>query len=70
MGHNVGGLEAEDLLDGLDDFIVINLIGAKGVNIDADGIGVADGVCELELALGRQSGCHDILGNPTSHVCR
>ena len=38
--------------------------------MDADGVGMTDGVGELELAAGRQTGGHDVLRHPARHVGR
>ena len=49
---DVGRLEREHLEDASEDGFIAGGAGAEGIDVDADGLGVADGVGELDFALG------------------
>lgn len=66
LGDNVRRLKGEDFEDGFEDFGVV--ASAKGVDVDAQGLGVADGVGELDFATGSEAGGNDVFGNPAAHV--
>src|SRR5439155_8472444 len=48
--------------------LFVHFAGAKGVDADAHGFGVADSISELNLASIRQAGCDNILRDPPAHV--
>ena len=56
------------LADQLGDHRVGDLAGALGVDVDADRLGDADGVGELDLAALGQAGGDDVLGDVPGHV--
>ena len=66
--NDVRRLEAEYLVDGLDDLLIGNLAGAKRVHIHADRVGITDGVSELHFALVGELGGDNVLRNPAAHV--
>ena len=42
----------------------------EGVDLDRNGVGHADDVGQLDLAASCEAGSDDVLGRPTSTVCR
>ena len=62
------GSEREMLADQLGDQRVGDLAGAVGVHMDADRLGDADGVGELDLAPLGQARGDDVLGDVPGHV--
>ena len=60
LGDDLGGLEAKDVADGAGDLLVGLHAGAEGVDAERDGLGVADGVGELHLAVRGQAGGDDV----------
>ena len=68
LADDLGGLEAEGLLHRGLDGLLGNRGGAEGVDVDRDGIGMADRVGELNLAACGETGCYDILGHVAAHV--
>ena len=65
---DVSRLEREHLEHGGEDFIVGDSASAKGVDVNADWQRMADGVGELDLALGGEASGDDIFGDPAAHV--
>ena len=62
------GVQRERLADQAGDLGVGDLAGAEGVDVDADRLGDADGVGELDLALLGQARGDDVLGHVAGHV--
>ena len=62
------GGQREVPADQLGDLVVGDLAGALGVDVDAHGLGDADGVGELHLAAVGQAGGDDVLGDVAGHV--
>jgi hypothetical protein len=56
LAHQLGDLDVGDLA------------GALGVDVDADRLGDADGVGQLDLAALGQARGHDVLGDVAGHV--
>ena len=68
--NDVGRLEAENTVDGPNDFIGGNSAGAEGVHMHADRVRMANGIGKLNFTFCGQLGGHDIFGNPATHVRR
>src|SRR6266436_8425359 len=51
-------------------FFLVDFAGAEGIDADANGLGMADGIRELNFASVCQTGCYDILCYPAAHVSR
>ena len=62
------GVSGKRLADQLGDLRVGDLAGALGVDVDADRLGDADGVGELDLAALGQARGDDVLGDVAGHV--
>jgi len=65
---DVGGFEGENFQDGVEDGVIAVVAGAEGVDVNANGFGVTDGVGKLDFATGGEAGGDDIFGDPTAHV--
>src|SRR6266404_9859168 len=48
----------------------VDFAGTESIDADANGLGMADGIGELNFTSVRQTGCYDILGYPAAHVSR
>ena len=70
LPDDVRGLEAENFADGAFDVLVGHDAGAKRVHTNRNGIGITDGVGELNLRARRQARGHDVLRHITAHVRR
>ncbi len=68
MADDVRGFEGEDVEDGLLDFGFVGGVGAEGVDVDGDGLWVADGVGELYFAAFCEAGGDDIFCDIPAHV--
>src|ERR1044071_4081873 len=68
LPDDVGGLETEDLADRLFDHFVGDLAGAEGIDADGHGVGMTDGIGELDFGAAGQAGSDDVLGHVTTHV--
>ena len=63
-----GGPQVKDLLHSLFQLLIPHRTGTEGIHQHADGLGHADGVGQLHLALPGQSCRHDVLGHPAGGV--
>lgn len=68
LADDVGGLKAEHLVDGGDDFCIVHLVGAECLDMHADRMRVADGVGDLKFTAIGETGSNDVFGNPAAHV--
>ena len=68
LTDDLGGFEAEGLLHSDLDRLLGNRSGAEGVDVDRDGIRMADRIGELYLAASGKSGSDNILRNVAAHV--
>ena len=68
LGDDVGGFEGEDGFDGFLDVFLVHFVCAEGVDVDADGLWVADGVGELNFATVGETGSDDIFRHVAAHV--
>ena len=68
MGDDVGGFEGEDGFDGFLDIFLVHFVCAEGVDVDAHGLWVADGVGELDFAAVGEAGGYDIFRHIAAHV--
>src|SRR5207302_9761761 len=64
------GREPEVLADEIDELVIGDAVvgAAVGVDPDIEGVGIADGVGELDFALLGQAGGDDVLGDVAGHV--
>ena len=68
LADDIRWLEGENGFDGFFDTFLGHLVGAESINVDADGLWVADGVGKLHFAtIGKTSG-NDVLCNVATHV--
>ena len=68
LADDIRWLEGENGFDGFFDIFLGHLVGAESINVDADGLWVADGVGKLHFAtIGETSG-NDVLCNVATHV--
>ena len=68
LADDIRWLEGENGFDGFLDTFLGHLVGAESINVDADGLWVADGVGKLHFAtIGETSG-NDVLCNVATHV--
>src|SRR5437762_9643072 len=51
-------------------FFFVDFAGTESIDADANGLGMTDGVGELNFTSIRQTGGHDILHYPAAHVSR
>src|SRR5438445_7175857 len=65
---DLGWLEIENFPDGALQFFFVHLAGAEGVHAHAHGLGMTNGVGELNFTSVRQTRCDDILRHPAPHV--
>ena len=63
-----GGRQVKDFLDSLHDLLVGNGAGAEGVHHDGDGLCHADGIGQLDLALGSQARGNHVFGDPAGGI--
>ena len=68
LGDDVGGFEGEDGFDSFLDVFLVHLVCAEGVDVDAHGLRVADGVGELHFAAVCEAGGYDIFRDIAAHV--
>src|SRR5690606_8894570 len=64
------GAQIEVFRDQAGDLLIRNYTGAEGLHIDAQRMGDADGVCDLDLAALGKASSHHVLGRPAGCVCR
>ena len=62
------GLEAEGVLDDIQDLFLGNDRGAVSIDHDGQGVGQADGVGHLDFAAFGQAGGHHVFGHVAQHV--
>src|SRR5213596_3319273 len=62
--------EVENFPDRPLKFFFVDFAGTESIDADANGLGMTDGVGELNFTSICQTGCHDILGYPAAHVSR
>ena len=67
---NAARAQIEMFTDQIDDGVVADLAGAESVHRDGGGLGHADGVAHLDLALAGQPGGDNVLGHVTPGVGR
>ncbi|CDB87766.1 putative uncharacterized protein PY07799 [Firmicutes bacterium CAG:170] len=65
-----GRTEVEALAYQLAEMPVAELAGAEGIDQHGDRLRHADGVGQLQLALGGEAGCDDVLGDVARHIGR
>ena len=68
VADDSGGRQVKDLLDSLHDLLVGNGAGAEGVHHDGDGLCHADGIGQLDLALGSQARGNHVFGDPAGGI--
>src|SRR6266513_2799572 len=62
--------EVENFPDRPLKFFFVDFAGTESIDADANGLGMTDGVGELNFTSIRQTGGHDILRYPAAHVSR
>ncbi len=68
MLDDLGRAHVEALVDDGGELLLVQHAGAVGVHQNGDGVGHADGVGQLDLALAAQAGGHQVLGDVAGHV--
>ena len=68
VADDSGGRQVKDLLDSLHDLLVGNGAGAEGVHHDGDRLCHADGIGQLDLALGSQARGNHVFGDPAGGI--
>src|SRR6266487_1779956 len=67
---NFRRFEVENFPDCPLKFFFVDFAGTESIDTDANGLGMTDGVGELNFTSISQTECHDILGYPAAHVSR
>src|SRR5438270_12097866 len=67
---NFRRFEVENFPDCPLKFFFVDFAGTESIDTDAYGLGMTDGVGELNFTSICQTGCHDILRYPAAHVSR
>ena len=70
LPEDIADFEAEIPVDDLQDLLIADFSGAKGVHKNADWFRLANGIGNLYLALIGQTRCHNVLRNPPGIVGR
>ena len=65
---DLGRAHVEAIVDDGGELLLVQHAGAVGVHQNGDGVGHADGVGQLNLALAAQAGGHQVLGDVAGHV--
>jgi hypothetical protein len=68
VANDLGGTEIKGLVHGFLDSFEANFFGIEGIEADGDGMGMANGVGELDFHTIGEAGGDDVLGDIATHV--